>query len=91
MQPNEILLIENFTYLSIRLEIFGWMYIYIYRERERERENLALNNLRGLIRHKTQTTKQPTNCVPTKDLRLVEWLEIELFDHLTACKEMIDV
>ena len=38
VQTNEILLIENITYLSIRLEIFGWIYIYIYRERERERE-----------------------------------------------------
>ena len=27
VQTNEILLIENFTYLSIRLEIFAWMYI----------------------------------------------------------------
>ena len=31
VQRNEILLIENFTYISIRLEIFGWTcYIYIY-------------------------------------------------------------
>ena len=25
MQTNEILLIENFTYQSIRFEIFGWI------------------------------------------------------------------
>ena len=58
---NEILLIENFTYISIRLEIFGWTYIYIYRQ------NLALNNLQGLICHKTQTTNQTTK------IRLREW------------------
>ena len=29
VQTNEILLRENFTYLSIRSEIFGWMYIHI--------------------------------------------------------------
>ena len=50
VQINEILLIENFTYLSIRLEMFGWIYtIYIYIDR-----NLAFNNLRGLICDKTQ-------------------------------------
>ena len=32
VQTNEILVIENFTYLSIRLEIFGWIYIYIETE-----------------------------------------------------------
>ena len=30
VQTNEILLIEKFTYLSMCLEIFGWIYIYIY-------------------------------------------------------------
>ena len=29
VQTNEILLIENFTYLNIRFEIFGWICIYI--------------------------------------------------------------
>ena len=62
MQTNEILLIENFTYLSIRLQIFGYIYIYIYRERERQtdRRNLALNDLQALICNKTQPTNQPT-------------------------------
>ena len=50
MQTNEILLIENFTYLSIRFEIFGWIYI--------ERQNLALNDVQGLICYKTQPTNQ---------------------------------
>ena len=29
VQTNEILLIENFTYLNIRFEIFGWICMYI--------------------------------------------------------------
>ena len=28
MQTNEILLIENSTYLNIRFEIFGWICMY---------------------------------------------------------------
>ena len=56
MQTNEILQIENFTYLSIRLEIFGWIYI----EREGDRQNLVLNDLQVLICLKTQTTNQPS-------------------------------
>ena len=31
VQTNEILLRENFTDLSIRFEIFGWICMYIYR------------------------------------------------------------
>ena len=73
VQTNEIFLTEIFTYLSIRLEIFGWICIYIYieresvcvRERERDRQtdrqNLALNNLQGLICHKTQATNQQSH------------------------------
>ena len=30
VQTNEMLLIENSTYLNIRFEIFGWICIYIY-------------------------------------------------------------
>ena len=62
---------ENFTYIGIRLEMFGWTCIYIQRERERERERetdrqtdrqtLALNNLQGFNCHKIQPTNQPTN------------------------------
>ena len=31
------------------------------------------------------------NCVQTNDLHSIELLEIELFDHLTECKQMTDV
>ena len=31
------------------------------------------------------------NCVLTNDLRQTELLEIELFDHLTVCKQMTDL
>ena len=55
MKKNEILFIENFIYLSIRLETFGWIYIYIYIIDL----NLALDNLQGLICNKTQPTNQP--------------------------------
>ena len=33
VQTNEILLIENSTYLNIRFEIFGWICMYVYIDR----------------------------------------------------------
>ena len=31
------------------------------------------------------------NCVQINDLDKIDLLEIELFDHLTVCKQMTDV
>ena len=72
VQTDEILLTENFTYLSIRFEIFGWICMYIYRQ------NLGLNDLQGLRCHKTQTTNQQSETAANRRVTLMSCVFVSL-------------